>query len=83
MKKENKTEQEEDKKFQYRTYGKGELAMLYITNVLQQSAVDEFNEWIAAYPGLPEQLAASGFKNRNKRYTPAQVHFLANAFGEP
>lgn len=83
MKKKENTEEEEEKRFQYRTYGKGELAMLYIRNVLQQSAVDEFNEWIAAHPGLPEQLAASGFKNRNKRYTPAQVRFLTNAFGEP
>lgn len=37
--------QEEEKSFQYRSYGKGELAMLYIPNVQQQSAVDRFNEW--------------------------------------
>ena len=30
--------QEEEKSFQYRSYGKGELAMLYIPNVQQQSA---------------------------------------------
>ena len=28
--------QEEEKSFQYRSYGKGELAMLYIPNVQQQ-----------------------------------------------
>lgn len=44
--------QEEEKSFQYRSYGKGELAMLYIPNVQQQSAVDRFNEWIEAAPGL-------------------------------
>ena len=46
--------QEEEKSFQYRSYGKGELAMLYIPNVQQQSAVDRFNEWIEAAPGLKE-----------------------------
>lgn len=44
--------QEEEKAFQYRSYGKGELAMLYIPNIQQQSAVDRFNEWIEAAPGL-------------------------------
>ena len=41
MKTKNKIlpEQEEEKTFQYRTYGKGELALLYLHNILQQSAV--------------------------------------------
>ena len=40
MKTKNKIlpEQEEEKTFQYRTYGKGELALLYLPNILQQSA---------------------------------------------
>ena len=46
--------QEEEKAFQYRSYGKGELAMLYIPNIQQQSAVDRFNEWIEAAPGLKD-----------------------------
>ena len=49
----------EEKTFQYRSYGKGELAMLYIPNVQQQSAVDRFNEWIDAAPGLKERLIAT------------------------
>ena len=32
--------QEEEKSFQYRSYGKGELAMLYIPNVQQQSGMN-------------------------------------------
>lgn len=38
MKTKNKIlpEQEEEKTFQYRTYGKGELALLYLPNILQQ-----------------------------------------------
>ena len=41
-------------------YGKGELALLYLPNILQQSAVDRFNEWIEAAPGLKERLLATG-----------------------
>ena len=43
--------EEEEKTFQYRSYGKGELASLYLPNITQQSAVERFNEWIDAAPG--------------------------------
>ena len=45
MKTKNKIlpEQEEEKTFQYRTYGKGELALLYLPNILQQSAAESVN----------------------------------------
>lgn len=74
MKTKNKIlpEQEEEKTFQYRTYGKGELALLYLPNILQQSAVDRFNEWIEAAPGLKERLLATGMNPRARYYTPAQ-----------
>ena len=57
--------QEEEKAFQYRSYGKGELAMLYIPNIQQQSAVDRFNEWIEAAPGLKERLLSTGMNPRS------------------
>ena len=68
MKTKNKIlpEQEEEKTFQYRTYGKGELALLYLPNILQQSAVDRFNEWIEAAPGLKERLLATGMNPRSQ-----------------
>ena len=68
MKTKNKIlpEQEEEKTFQYRTYGKGELALLYLPNILQQSAVDRFNEWIEAAPGLKERLLATGMNPRSR-----------------
>lgn len=62
--------QEEEKAFQYRSYGKGELAMLYIPNIQQQSAVDRFNEWIEAAPGLKERLLSTGMNPRSRHYTP-------------
>ena len=64
--------QEEEKAFQYRSYGKGELAMLYIPNVQQQSAVDRFNEWIEAAPGLKERLLST-----------AQVRLIVEVLQEP
>ena len=52
MKTKNKIlpEQEEEKTFQYRTYGKGELALLYLPNILQQSAVDRSTNGLKLHP---------------------------------
>ena len=85
MKTKNKIlpEKEEEKTFQYRTYGKGELALLYLPNILQQSAVDRFNEWIDAAPGLKERLIATGMNPRSRHYTPAQVHLIVEVLQEP
>lgn len=85
MKTKNKIlpEQEEEKTFQYRTYGKGELASLYLPNILQQSAVDRFNEWIEAAPGLKERLLSTGMNPRSRYYTPAQVRMIVEVLQEP
>ena len=85
MKTKNKIlpEQEEEKTFQYRTYGKGELALLYLPNILQQSAVDRFNEWIEAAPGQKERLLSTGMNPRSRHYTPAQVRLIVEVLQEP
>ena len=85
MKTKNKIlpEQEEEKTFQYRTYVKGELALLYLPNILQQSAVDRFNEWIEAAPGLKERLLSTGMNPRSRHYTPAQVRLIVEVLQEP
>lgn len=75
--------QEEEKTFQYRSYGKGELAMLYLPDIQQQSAVDRFNHWIEAAPGLKERLIATGMNPRSRRYTPAQVRLIVEVLEEP
>ena len=71
--------QEEEKAFQYRSYGKGELAMLYIPNIQQQSAVDRFE----AAPGLKERLLSTGMNPRSRHYTPAQVRLIVEVLQEP
>ena len=82
MKEEDKSQKKEpeDVLFRYRSYGKSELASLYLPDILPGSAMREFNEWIAAFPGLME---ATGLARKSKRYTPAQVRLIAGALGEP
>ena len=85
MKEEDKSQKREpeDVLFRYRSYGKSELASLYLPDILPGSAMREFNEWIAAFPGLMEALYATGLARKSKRYTPAQVRLIAGTLGEP
>lgn len=76
-------EKKVDKQFEYRSYGKGELALLYSPFVLQKTAVTKLNEWVARVPGLADKLAATGLAPCAKRYTPAQVRLVVEALGEP
>ena len=47
------TNRMEEDRFPIRSYGKGELAMLYIEGVKQPSAVKEFNAWVRKSPVWP------------------------------
>lgn len=57
--------------------------MLYLPDIQQQSAVDRFNKWIAAAPGLKERLIATGMNPRSRSYTPAQVRLIVEVLQEP
>ena len=84
MKATNLTQEDpEDKRFRYRSYGKGELAQLYLPNIKQQSAVERFNKWIEAAPGLRERLIATGMNVKSRYYTPAQVRLIVEVLQEP
>ena len=63
--------------FLIRSYGKGELACLYIHNV------KEFNIWIRKAPGLEQKLLETGMSRSARRYTPKQVRLIVEALGEP
>lgn len=69
--------------FPIRSYGKGELALCYIHGVTQQTAVNQFNQWIRTAPGLEQSLLATGMSRTNRRYTPAQVRLIVNILGTP
>lgn len=73
----------DESSFPIHSYGKGELAIRYITGVTQQTAVNQFNEWIHTAPGLEQKLLDTGMARTSRRYTPAQVRLLVNVFGEP
>ena len=54
-----------------------------LPDIQQQSAVDRFNKWIAAAPGLKERLIATGMNPRSRSYTPAQVRLIVEVLQEP
>lgn len=72
-----------EKAFVVRSYGKGELASMYIDGVQQQTAVKQFNEWIRTAPGLEQQLQETGMAPTARRYTPAQVRLIIGVLGTP
>lgn len=76
-------QEDKERRFDIRSYGKGELAQCYIHGVQQQTAVKQFNEWIRTFPGLEERLLETGMSRTGRRYTPAQVRLIVDALGEP
>lgn len=72
-----------EKSFVMRSYGKGELASMYIAGVQQQTAVKQFNEWVRTAPGLERQLQETGLTPTARRYTPAQVRLIVGVLGTP
>lgn len=74
---------EEEKKFKIRSYGKSELAAMYMPDISPKSAGEVLRRWIAKYPGLSQALVAIGLSDTDKRYTPAQVRLIVEAIGEP
>ncbi len=69
--------------FPLRSYGKAELALMYLPNIQPSSARREFNEWIDFHPDLRRRLVESGLTTHSKRYTPAQVRLIVGVLGEP
>lgn len=76
-------EEDEEKMFKLKSYGKSELASLYLPDIAPRSAADVLKKWIDKSPGLPQALAATGLQLLDRRYTPAQVRFIIQALGEP
>jgi hypothetical protein len=70
-------------KFRIREYGRMELAGLYCSTILPESAWKKFRKWMAIYPGLMDRLAAMGYSDHCRSFTPAQVQAIVDALGEP
>ena len=73
----------ENADFRIRSYGKSELAQLYLPDITPCAARRTFNAWINLSPGLSDRLKAYGFSTKSHYYTPAQVRMIVEALGEP
>ncbi|KAA6327783.1 hypothetical protein EZS27_023255 [termite gut metagenome] len=71
------------KNFRIRSYGKGELALMYFPHKTLKLAGRSFKKFVDDCPGLTEKLAKMGVKPFSKTYTPAQVRLIIEALGEP
>ncbi|MCX6256613.1 MAG: DUF4248 domain-containing protein [Bacteroidia bacterium] len=69
--------------FEIRTYGFGELAQLYFPNNTGSSASKTFGLWIHKCQELVSALKETGWKKRQKYFTPRQVKILINHFDPP
>ena len=69
--------------FKCREYGRMELAQLYCPDIAPESAWKKLKVWIKHHPGLSESLSALGYDGHRRSFTPAQVHVIVDALGEP
>lgn len=72
-----------DGQFKIRSYGYGELALLYFPNSTKKSASVQLRRWLKQSESLKKQLIDTGFKSGQKLLTPKQVKILVTFLGEP
>ncbi len=72
-----------DGQFKIRSYGYGELALLYFPNSTKKSASVQLRRWIKQNNKLENELIDYGFKQGQRILTPKQIKILINHLGEP
>jgi hypothetical protein len=72
-----------EKGFVLRSYGYGELALLYFPNSTKKSATTQFRRWIRRSDELRRTLNQLGFTERQRLLTPRQVEVVIQFVGEP
>ena len=72
-----------DGQFKIKSYGYGELAMLYFPNSTKKSASVQLRRWIVYNTKLTEILKITGFKKGQRVLTPKQVSIMIQYLGEP
>ena len=72
-----------DGQFKIRSYGYGELALLYFPNSTKKSASTQLGRWVRQHERLKIQLQEKGYKKGNKILSPSQVKILTEHLGEP
>ena len=72
-----------EKEFIIRSYGYGELALLYFPNCSKRSASTQLGRWVRQNESLKRQLDKLGFKPGKRLLTPKQVEIFIKELGEP
>jgi hypothetical protein len=72
-----------DEQFKIKSYGYGELALLYFPNSNKRSASTQLGRWLRQNISIKNQLMDLGYKPGKKILTPAQVKLIVKIFGEP
>jgi hypothetical protein len=72
-----------EKEFVIRSYGFGELALLYFANSSKKSAATQLGRWIAGNEKLRMNLIENGYKKGSRILTPKQVEVIINHLGKP
>ena len=72
-----------EKAFVLRSYGYGELALLYFPNSTKKSATTQLRRWIRRNEELRRTLNQLGFADRHRILTPRQVEVVVQFFGDP
>lgn len=69
--------------FQIRSYGKSELALMYLPDVTPDATRRTLMAWIRRSPGLTDRLREAGLTPPSHYFTPRQVSLIVDALGEP
>ena len=72
-----------EEQFKIKSYGYGELALLYFPNSTKKSASVQLRRWLKQSESLKKQLIDTGFKSGQKLLTPKQVNILVTFLGAP
>ena len=72
-----------DEQFKIRSYGYGELALLYFPNSTKKSASTQLGRWVRQNATLKSLLSQSGFTPGRRILTPRQVEIIVNVIGAP
>lgn len=69
--------------FKIKSYGFGELAQLYLPNILRDSASKRLRAWINGNPRLVKALSDLGYTHKIRLLTPEMVKEITKHLGEP
>ncbi len=72
-----------DGQFKIKSYGYGELAMLYFPNSTKKSASVQLRRWIKYNSQLNSELISNCFKKGQRLLTPLQVSLIVKYLGNP